>query len=94
MTDFLDQNLNCADCGGEFVFSASEQAFYTDKGFSAPKRCPSCREKKKQEKRSNMQFTKVTCAKCGIETEVPFVPRNDRPVLCRDCFSKERGARV
>ena len=93
MADFQDQNLTCADCGADFVFSAAEQAFYADKGFSAPKRFGVCRDKKKQERRSNRQFTKVTCAQCAQETEVPFVPRNDRPVLCRDCFVKERGTR-
>jgi len=91
MADFQDQQLVCADCGAEFVFEAAEQAFFADKGFSAPKRCPNCRSKKKDERRSNRQFTKVTCSTCGTETEVPFVPRNDRPVLCRDCFNKERG---
>jgi CxxC-x17-CxxC domain-containing protein len=93
MADFQDQNLSCADCGADFTFTAAEQAFFADKGFSSPKRCPTCRDKKKQERQSNRQFTKVTCAQCGVETEVPFVPRNDRPVLCRDCFSKERGTR-
>ncbi|MFA6521820.1 MAG: zinc-ribbon domain containing protein [Candidatus Gracilibacteria bacterium] len=90
MADFEDQKLACGDCNGEFTFTASEQAFYADKGFSAPKRCPTCRDKKKQERRSNMKFTKVTCAQCGVETEVPFVPRNNRPVLCRDCFAKSK----
>lgn len=90
MADFQDQQLKCGDCGNDFTFTAAEQTFYTDKGFDAPKRCPTCREKKKQERRANRQFTKVTCSTCGVETEVPFVPREDRPVLCRDCFAKER----
>ena len=91
MADFQDQQLTCADCGATFTFTAAEQAFYADKGFSAPKRCPACRQKKKDERRSSMQFTKVTCAGCGQETEVPFVPRGDRPVYCRDCFDKQRS---
>ena len=41
---YTDQVLTCADCGIDFVFSASEQEFFAQKGFtSAPKRCPSCR---------------------------------------------------
>lgn len=31
------------------------------------------------------------CAACGAETHVPFVPRPDRPVYCRDCFSARQG---
>ncbi len=32
------------------------------------------------------QMFPATCANCGKETEVPFQPRGDRPVYCRDCF--------
>lgn len=35
---------------------------------------------------------KVTCANCGNETTVPFVPRGDRPVYCSDCFEQVRGS--
>ncbi|HEX8939318.1 MAG TPA: zinc-ribbon domain containing protein [Candidatus Limnocylindrales bacterium] len=42
-----DKTLVCADCGQEFAFSASEQQFYTDRGFSEPRRCPSCRAARK-----------------------------------------------
>lgn len=94
MSDYQDQTLSCSDCGAEFTFTGAEQTFYAEKGFGAPKRCPACREKKKAERRENRQFTKVTCSTCGVETEVPFVPRLDKPVLCRDCFSKERGDRA
>ena len=31
------------------------------------------------------------CARCGKETEVPFVPRNDKPVYCSECFAEIRG---
>ncbi len=32
----------------------------------------------------------AVCAQCGQQTEVPFKPRGDRPVYCRDCFSSQR----
>ncbi len=38
--------------------------------------------------RSERTMTQVTCANCGKETEVPFVPRGDRPVYCSDCYSQ------
>lgn len=34
---------------------------------------------------------KVTCSECGKEAEVPFRPTGDRPVYCRDCFTKQGG---
>ena len=43
--------------------------------------------------RSNVvaQRYNTVCAACGTETQVPFVPRGDRPVYCRDCFNARRG---
>ncbi len=35
-------------------------------------------------------MTKVVCAECGKECEVPFKPSSDRPVYCRDCFAKRK----
>jgi CxxC-x17-CxxC domain-containing protein len=36
------------------------------------------------------QYT-TTCAACGSETRVPFIPRGDRPVYCRSCYNARRG---
>ena len=33
------------------------------------------------------------CASCGKETQVPFLPRGDRPVYCRECFGQRKGRR-
>ena len=45
---YTDQVLTCTDCGVDFVFSASEQEFFAQKGFSsAPKRCSSCRAQRR-----------------------------------------------
>ena len=32
----------------------------------------------------------TTCASCGKEAQVPFVPRGDKPVYCSDCFQQLR----
>lgn len=48
-----DRTLTCADCGQEFVFSASEQQFYADRGFSDPRRCGTCRQARKQQRGSS-----------------------------------------
>ena len=37
------------------------------------------------------QMFAAVCSNCGKETEVPFQPRNDRPVYCRECFQQMRG---
>lgn len=94
---FQDKTLTCKDCGTEFTFSASEQEFYADKGFTnEPGRCPSCRAARKAQNnrggnrggyaRQERQMFTTTCSACGVETQVPFQPRGDKPVYCRECF--------
>ena len=36
------------------------------------------------------QMYPAKCAQCGRDTEVPFQPRGDRPVYCRDCFQQQQ----
>ena len=92
---FQDQTLTCRDCGNPFVWTASEQEFYQSKGFqNSPVRCPSCRAAKKARmeggRGGTRQTYEITCSNCGKKDMVPFQPRGDRPVLCGDCFRKQR----
>ncbi|MEK7092687.1 MAG: zinc-ribbon domain containing protein [Patescibacteria group bacterium] len=93
---FQDQNLTCRDCGKPFVWTASEQEFYQQKGFqNPPVRCQDCRTAKKarmnEGRGGERQSFEITCGQCGKKDTVPFQPRGDRPVLCRDCFRQQRG---
>lgn len=97
--DYQDRTLTCRDCGKEFTFSAGEQAFFAGKGFTNdPARCPDCRTARRgggSSSRSTaprMQYEAV-CASCGQATTVPFVPREDRPVYCNDCYQSQRASR-
>lgn len=98
---FQDKTLTCRDCGAEFVFSASEQEFYAEKGFTNdPSRCPDCRAARKRQQggysgnsRPQREMHDAICAECGAKTQVPFRPSGDRPVYCRDCFDKQRNRR-
>ena len=38
-----DKQLVCRDCQSDFTWTAGEQRFYREHGFTQPKRCPSCR---------------------------------------------------
>jgi CxxC-x17-CxxC domain-containing protein len=96
---FQDKTLTCADCGTEFIFSAAEQEFFQSKGYTnEPKRCPACRQNRKAERMGSMgkprQMYPAVCAECGKDTEVPFEPREGRPVYCSECFNKIRNNRT
>ena len=86
---YEDKTLVCKDCGQEFIFSAGEQAFYAEKGFqNEPQRCKACRDAKKNAARAPKELHTAVCAKCGGEARIPFVPSNDKPVYCSDCFAE------
>ena len=45
---YVDVGRVCADCGDGFLWTAGEQLFFADKGFTAPpRRCAPCRERKR-----------------------------------------------
>jgi CxxC-x17-CxxC domain-containing protein len=99
---FIDRFLKCSDCNNEFVFTAGEQLFFSDKQFkNDPKRCKLCKAKRGGTGRSatagaatalplSRTETRTECSACGIETTVPFKPTQGRPVLCRSCFQLKR----
>ncbi len=46
---YEEKALICVECNNEFAFTAGEQEFFAEKGFtSEPKRCKSCRAKRKK----------------------------------------------
>ena len=100
--EFVDRLLTCADCGGEFIFTAGEQLFFFDKQFkNDPKRCKPCKFKRAgiaslrpgssaPSAGLSRTETRTQCSECGIETTVPFKPTQGRPVLCRQCFQHKQ----
>jgi CxxC-x17-CxxC domain-containing protein len=47
MEQHHDAQIECADCGAAFVFSAGEAAVFVERGLTAPKRCKDCRRARK-----------------------------------------------
>jgi CxxC-x17-CxxC domain-containing protein len=105
--NFTDKTLTCADCGTSFTFSADDQAYHQEKGYTnEPRRCPSCRTAKRAERNgdssyggsygggysSQREMFSVTCSQCGKEAQVPFQPRGDKPVYCSDCYRSKQGS--
>lgn len=103
---FTDKTLTCVDCGTQFIFTADDQEFYGQRGFTEPKRCRNCRSARRTDRdgggggdaggfsrapRPERELFDVVCSSCGQPTKVPFQPRGDRPVYCRDCFDKMGG---
>ena len=101
---YTDKTLVCADCAKSFTFSISEQEQFASRGFvNEPKRCTECRETRRQHRGSSSfggqssygsqgqrAMFPAVCASCSKQTQVPFEPRNGRPVYCSNCYSRVR----
>lgn len=37
-----------------------------------------------------MSESKIVCSDCGKEATVPFIPKEGRPVFCKECYAKRR----
>ena len=99
---YEDRTLTCQDCEQPFTFSADDQQYHAEKGYTnEPKRCPTCRQARRNDRdnsgfgggydRGPREMHPAVCAECGKETTVPFRPRGDSPVYCSDCYSKRGG---
>jgi CxxC-x17-CxxC domain-containing protein len=97
-----DKTIVCKDCGRSFMFRADEQSFFAEKGYSEPTRCKDCRAARKNSAQNERgprggasggrsverEMFPATCASCGKQTQVPFRPREGKPVYCKECFTK------
>ncbi len=99
---FEDKSLQCCDCEATFTFSAEEQEVFASRGYTnEPKRCLPCRQARKAQRfgdrdysyRPQRQMFPAVCAQCGKDTEVPFQPREGRPVYCSECYNSVRTDR-
>jgi CxxC-x17-CxxC domain-containing protein len=90
---YTDETLACADCGADFPFTAGEAVYYSERGFSKPRRCHDCRAARRAQDPDAPQRPELysaTCAECNAVARVPFQPRGDRAVFCSRCFQAIR----
>ena len=93
-----DKTLTCRECGKAFSFTVGEQEFYRSRGLqNDPGRCPECRASQRQNRDAGTTrprtMHQTVCAACGGPAEVPFEPKQDRPVYCSTCYSKNKPTR-
>jgi len=92
-----DIQLTCSDCGQDFTFTAADQAFFQERG-TRPQNVARIAVRQRRTIRGSgyrsapAQGTPVICSGCGQPTTVPFEPRGDRPVFCRDCYQARKGS--
>lgn len=95
MADNLeDRVLTCIDCGNKFMWTAGEQQFFHDKGLqNIPKRCKPCTAAYKAKITANHPRYWIKCTGCKKKAEVPFQPKDEKYILCEDCFLNKKAER-
>ena len=93
MPKFEDKKLACEDCGTEFIWDASEQAYFAKKGFQkVPKRCRACRAQRQVEQQKEKAKEKeIACMKCGKSGIITADIEPDEEALCFQCYLDEQN---
>jgi len=89
----IDKTLTCADCGQTFMFTAREQEFYAERGFSEPRRCASCRAARKAQRSSEPGSGSGGYSSTGGYSAGGYgsgggysrAPREMYPAVCSNC---------
>jgi CxxC-x17-CxxC domain-containing protein len=82
ISSFTDKTLTCRDCGETFVFTAGEQEFHAEKGFTnQPGRCPDCRRAAKAARNGGSSYGSFNRGGGGYDRE----ERTMYPAVCSDC---------
>jgi CxxC-x17-CxxC domain-containing protein len=77
-----DRTLECRDCGQEFTFTAGEQAFYQERGYTDPQRCPACRAARKAQRAGGGDYGGSYRGSGG---GYGGGPRQMYPAICSNC---------
>ena len=96
-----DTTVTCADCGDQctvpFVPRSNKPVYCSD-CFRENKPDDFGRDRYSRDDRGSRysrddrqdESTTVTCADCGDQCTIPFVPKTDKPVYCNDCFKQNK----
>jgi CxxC-x17-CxxC domain-containing protein len=89
-----DKTLTCSDCNQQFAFTASEQQFYSDRGFTEPRRCPSCRASRKAARGDSGGGGGYSSGGGGYSSGGGGYDRGPREMFSATCSSCGREAQV
>lgn len=83
----------CLECGELVEFSEKKQEYFSAKDFPHPPMfCNKCQNEKlsKVWNFSGLHRT-ATCSICKVATTLTFIPTHNEPLLCKQCYDKEKA---
>ena len=81
---YTDRVLTCVNCGNNFTFSAEDQEYHSSRGFTDPRRCPSCRQARREQAGGGAPRTSSSYGGGGGGGGYG-APRQMFPAVCAEC---------
>ncbi|MCX5677732.1 MAG: hypothetical protein NTY76_01330 [Candidatus Omnitrophica bacterium] len=96
LIDKMQQQLISLEKKIDTLIGRSSPRPFEEKNYSRPVQ-PADQSHRYNERKQEDRFRerilhKAVCADCHKECEVPFKPSGDRPVYCKECFSKRKNS--
>lgn len=88
---FTDKTITCQHCRQSFVFTAFQQEFFEQKGYTKQMSlCKSCRAKIKKDPllMDKAVLHPASCSDCGRPVVVKFIPGKEQLIYCKTCYEK------
>ncbi len=79
---FVNEPSRCTECRSARKARTGAASHDSDRGYSSG-----------GYSRGPREMFAATCSECGQTAQVPFQPRNDKPVYCSSCFEQKRSYR-
>ncbi|KKT25080.1 MAG: hypothetical protein UW07_C0003G0022 [Candidatus Nomurabacteria bacterium GW2011_GWF2_43_8] len=96
---YMEEIFACTECKRNYNITKNELFFYRKEKIPLPRRCPSCRYKRRFDLRLPRRLWHRACVcknenhghegKCEIEFETPYAPDRPEKVYCESCYNKE-----
>ncbi len=91
--------LACISCSRNYNIVENELLFYKKENLPIPRKCPTCRYKRRFDERPLRKLWHRSCmcdkaghdhtGDCNIEFETPYAPDRPEKVYCESCYNKE-----
>ncbi len=85
---FTNEPGRCPECRAARKSQRGGVAYDSDRGFSGRGGYG-----ESGYSRAPREMFSAICSECGQTAQVPFQPRNDKPVYCSSCFEQKRSYR-
>lgn len=96
---YLNEIFACTSCSKNYNITRNELSFYRKENIPLPRRCPTCRYKRRFDLRPLRKLWHRSCmceklnhvhnGKCEVEFETSYAPDRPEIIYCEQCYQQE-----